>query len=176
VRGRLILGDPLLRDAARAGRVLYDRTGQGLDYLRRPPANLAEKGDLGLNPLTEEWLRKADADLGTGRRERDVLPTPNTDITCFIAQQCAEKYLKALLQERGTPPPRTHRLGYLLRLVRPPEAALEALSGELDKLARFAVAPRYVGMATTTQQATWAIDLAERVRAIVRQALGLPAE
>ena len=60
--------------------------------------------------------------------------------------------------------------------MRPPEAALEALSGELDKLARFAVAPRYVGMATTTQQATWAIDLAERVRAIVRQALGLPAE
>ncbi|HOS95555.1 MAG TPA: HEPN domain-containing protein [Armatimonadota bacterium] len=175
-RSRLALGDPVLRDAARAGRVLYDRTGQGLDYLRQPPAHLVDKGDLGLNPMTEEWVRKAETDRVSARALADVVGLQANDPVAFHAQQQTEKYLKALLQERGTPPPRTHDLLELLGMVEPPHPGLVVLSSELEALTPFAVVTRYIGRDTTDDEAAWALNLAERVRAIVRQALGLPLE
>ncbi|MFZ1401018.1 MAG: HEPN domain-containing protein, partial [Candidatus Promineifilaceae bacterium] len=38
---------------------------------------------------------------------------------CFHAQQCIEKIVKGLLVERNIQPPRTHRLGDLLPLLKP---------------------------------------------------------
>jgi HEPN domain-containing protein len=37
------------------------------------------------------------------------------DTVCFHAQQCAEKYLKALLLQAGSEPPKTHDLRLLLQ-------------------------------------------------------------
>jgi len=63
-----------------------------------------------MNPLTREWIDKAEGDLATATRELRVRVAPNYDAVCFHAQQCAEKYLKARLQESGTPFGRTHDL------------------------------------------------------------------
>jgi HEPN domain-containing protein len=52
-----------------------------------------------MNPLTIEWVEKAEADLLTSRREYRARKSPNYDAVCFHAQQAAEKYLKAVLQE-----------------------------------------------------------------------------
>ena len=50
-----------------------------------------------MKPLTSEWVEKAEADRSTARRELRVRKAPNFDAVCFHSQQCAEKYLKAVL-------------------------------------------------------------------------------
>ena len=64
-----------------------------------------------------EWVQKAEGDMNTARRESIVKKDPNHDAVCFHAQQCAEKYLKALFIETGLPLTRTHDLEILLSLL-----------------------------------------------------------
>jgi HEPN domain-containing protein len=52
-----------------------------------------------MNALTIEWVEKADGDFATAGRELRARRYPNYDAGCFHAQQVAEKYLKAFLQE-----------------------------------------------------------------------------
>lgn len=44
-----------------------------------------------MQPLTAEWIQKAEGDLATARRELRARTSPNYDTACFHAQQCAEK-------------------------------------------------------------------------------------
>lgn len=48
-----------------------------------------------MNPLTVEWVNKAEGDFTTALRELRARKSPNYDAACFHAQQCVEKYLKA---------------------------------------------------------------------------------
>ena len=70
-----------------------------------------------MNPLTLEWIEKAEGDLQTARREYRVRKSPNYDAVCFHTQQAAEKFMKAVLQDRGVPIPRIHSLAELLSLI-----------------------------------------------------------
>ncbi|MBO9370959.1 MAG: HEPN domain-containing protein [Chloroflexi bacterium] len=63
-----------------------------------------------MHVLTEEWVHKAEGDFHTAGRELRARKMPNYDAVCFHCQQCAEKYLKAYLQERGQRFPRIHDL------------------------------------------------------------------
>lgn len=47
---------------------------------------------------TIEWIEKAEGDISIAMREM-AASEPVWDGICFHAQQCAEKYLKALLEE-----------------------------------------------------------------------------
>ena len=70
----------------------------GVGNLSQVNAAKEEKGCM--NPLTLEWIEKAEGDYITTQK---LLPTTNPqlyDIICFHAQQCIEKYLKAWLQEQ----------------------------------------------------------------------------
>lgn len=64
---------------------------------------------------TREWIDKAEGDYAVAGREF-AAATPVFDAVCFHAQQCAEKYLKALLQEHSVEFPRTHDLVALVAL------------------------------------------------------------
>jgi HEPN domain-containing protein len=66
-------------------------------------------------------------------------------LACFCAEQCAEKYLKALLQERGQPAPKTHDLAILLDLLIGGHPELELMRPALTALTAFAVEFRYPG-------------------------------
>jgi HEPN domain-containing protein len=55
-----------------------------------------------MNPITLEWVEKAEGDFAAAERELAVVVDPNYDAVCFHAQQCAEKYLKARLQEAAS--------------------------------------------------------------------------
>jgi HEPN domain-containing protein len=44
-----------------------------------------------MNPLTLEWIEKAEGDFATATREFAVTEKPNYDAVCYHAQQCAEK-------------------------------------------------------------------------------------
>lgn len=61
---------------------------------------------------------------------------------CFHAQQCAEKYLKALLAKSQLPIRKTHNLVALWRML-PSEQAASFRPDDLATLRRYAVHQRY---------------------------------
>ncbi len=63
-----------------------------------------------MNPAVAEWVSKAEGDFVTAGRELRARKLPNYDAVCFHCQQCAEKYLKAVLQENDKRIPKIHFL------------------------------------------------------------------
>jgi HEPN domain-containing protein len=90
-----------------------------------------------MNPLVFEWLQKADGDFEAMQQLARVRNCPSVlDGVCFHAQQCAEKYLKARLQESGKAILKIHDLIGLLELLLPVEPMLEPLRPALFFLNR----------------------------------------
>ena len=48
-----------------------------------------------MKPETAEWLDKAEGDWKVAQREMQA-PDPVWNVVCFLAEQCAEKYLEPL--------------------------------------------------------------------------------
>ncbi len=94
-------------------------------------------------------------------------------MVCFHCQQCAEKYLKALLEELGLPVPKTHDLNGVLRLLLPHHPALRSFRRGSDFLTQFAVDTRYPGDDATRRQAEAALRWEDRVRSEARALLGI---
>jgi HEPN domain-containing protein len=63
-----------------------------------------------MTPLTREWVEKAEGDYNSAWLLYRARKTPSYDGACFHAQQCAEKYMKARLQEASIPFRKTHDL------------------------------------------------------------------
>jgi HEPN domain-containing protein len=116
-----------------------------------------------MNPLTREWLDKADEDYGiaVSLLRRKKIPA-NT--ICFHLQQAAEKYMKAVLQERRIRFGRTHDLVELLDLLAPDAGTLPLLLDDLKKLTTYAVLPRYPEFNTTPQDARAAVAAMKKIR------------
>lgn len=117
--------------------------------------------------LTTEWIQKAEGDLATAHRELRARKNPNYDAVCFHAQQCAEKYLKALLQEQQIPFGKTHNLSLLLDLMITRFLHLELLRPSLAILNAFAVEYRYPGESADKEVARQSLNLAEEVKKAV---------
>lgn len=100
--------------------------------------------------------------------------TRSKDVICFHCHQCAEKYLKALLEEIGLPIVKTHNLQRLLSDLLPHLGSLRGLRPRLAILNRYAVDYRYPGFSTSMREMRAALRHAERVRLKVRTILGLP--
>ena len=127
-----------------------------------------------MNQLTIEWIEKAEGDYATAERESRVRRNPNYDAVCFHAQQMAEKYLKAFLQEHGIIFPRIHNLIELLELCLPIDVTLELQRPSLWALNRYAVRYRYPGEWADRDQARQALHVATEFRRFIRVRLGLP--
>jgi HEPN domain-containing protein len=95
------------------------------------------------------------------------------DVVCFHCQQCAEKYLKALLEELGLTVPKLHDLDHLRALLLPHHPGLRSLRRGLQFLTNFAVTIRYPGDNASKRQAVAALRWAERVRSVCRGLLGI---
>lgn len=67
--------------------------------------------------VVREWVEKAENDLETAVRVVRSGPDFPTDTVCFHAQQCVEKYLKALLVSQSVAFPKTHSIRDLLALL-----------------------------------------------------------
>jgi HEPN domain-containing protein len=126
-----------------------------------------------MTPLTSEWVDKAEGDLATAFRERRARKSPNYDSACFHAQQCAEKYLKAILQENNLIIPKTHDLQVLLNLMGPLNPFWITLSPECALLTNFAVNFRYPGASALLTDAKQALLALEPIRQFARQELGI---
>jgi HEPN domain-containing protein len=121
---------------------------------------------------TDEWVAKAEADFGSTELEFNA-SKPNFDATCFHAHQCAEKYLKALLQEHALAFPKTHDLELLLELLLPLAPSLGSVRSAAQALAGHSVEFRYPGMWADEPTALHALENCRAIRSAVRALLGL---
>ena len=119
-----------------------------------------------MKPITREWVEKAEEDFRVARREQGAKPAAYNAV-CFHAQQCVEKYLKALLQEHELPFYRTHDLEALMKLCLPMTLELE------QWLTVFAVETRYPGIKAKRRDAERCCQIATSLRTLIRRRLGL---
>jgi len=126
----------------------------------------------GVITVIREWLAKAENDLKTAAHTLTLGRDAPTDTVCFHAQQCVEKYLKALLVFRTTPFPKTHDIRVLLALI-PPKLRPKLESKSKDRLTEYATVMRYPGAGpdVSLTEARDAVALARRVRKEVRNHL-----
>jgi len=68
-----------------------------------------------MTATTAEWVSKAEGDYDAAGILRRSRKRSRYDAICFHCQQCAEKYLKARLNEAGLPFGKTHDLDVLLQ-------------------------------------------------------------
>ena len=119
-----------------------------------------------------EWLTKADNDLTTAAHTLKLGEGCPTDTVCFHAQQCVEKYLKAILVLEGIDFPKTHDLQTLVARI-PAGLRPELSSEEQARLTEYATGARYPGWEEVSLAAARrAVAVARRVRRSVRS--GLP--
>lgn len=127
------------------------------------------------NPIiavVRQWVVKAEHDLTAAARILKVPEDCPTDTVCFHAQQCAEKYLKALLVFRGTAFPKTHEIP-VLRALLPPKLRPKLAAKLQNRLTAYAAALRYPGTGPEVPltEARTAVAIARRVRKEVRKHL-----
>ena len=164
---RLAYNDWFLREVTEKGEVLYETP----NFFLKPP----KKEQCAMNPLTLEWVQKAEGDY-TVAQQSEQGQNPVNDVICFLAQQCVEKYLKAWLQEANIPFPRTHDLQELLNLIVGTLPAWDAWGEDFSKLSEHAVDPRYPGKFATADETAHAMHICNEVRQAVREQLKLPLE
>lgn len=118
------------------------------------------------------WIAKAEGDLENARLVVAAGPAGPMDTVAFHAQQCVERYLKALLCFRGDDVPRTHDVEVLLTRTGV-WSRIEMTVEESRLMTDYATLTRYPGdyEPVSRNEAGHAIELAERVRAAVRREL-----
>ena len=125
-----------------------------------------------MKPVAREWIAKAEADFLSAQREFRARKRPNYDAACFFAQQCVEKFLKALLAAQGIEFRKIHDVGELVILL--PPRLRPAINGmEQDRLTEYATVTRYPGdyEPLSLAEARQAVKIARRVRREVRRLL-----
>ncbi len=121
--------------------------------------------------VVREWVAKAESDLRAAAlllEAREKLPT---DAVCFHAQQCAEKYMKALLVSQGIEVPKTHDIEKLIFLL-PATVRPHLTPEEQRRLTGYAAGARYPGWGEISlAEAKRAVAIARRVRREIRRVL-----
>jgi len=122
--------------------------------------------------VVHEWVDKAENDLKNASHTLKLGKDCPTDTVCFHAQQCVEKYLKALLVLHEIDCPKTHDMGVLFRLLPKP---LDIAMSPMDqrRLTDYATTARYPGESDpiSLSEARQAVRLARNVRSEVRRLL-----
>lgn len=119
--------------------------------------------------IVGQWVEKGENDLKNAAHTLTLGKECPTDTVCFHAQQCVEKYLKAMLVLEGKEIPKIHDIGELVNLlpvIRRPKLSPE----EQELLTDYAVVSRYPGDygAISLVEARRAVGLARKVRKHVR--------
>lgn len=96
------------------------------------------------NPNYREWIIKASEDeLSAAAILKRKDGAPST--VCFLSQQMAEKYLKALLVFHGSNFPKVHDLLELATLLLDKESGIKKYQNDLNNLNSYYIETRYPG-------------------------------
>lgn len=106
---------------------------------------------------TDEWVEKAEEDFYVALSLRRSRRHPAHNAACFHAQQCVEKYLKAVLEKHGAVVHKIHALPVLLDQCAELHPLLMPLRPDMVRLSVYAVEFLYPGESATS-------DAAERSR------------
>ena len=121
------------------------------------------------------WVERAEEDFEVARtsvrRKR-----PLTYSACFHAQQCAEKYLKAVLVAQGATFARVHDLVLLQNQCENVGAVIAIDPKQLTTLTDYAVRVRYPGDDPSPEEARNAVAIAKVVRRVARGLLGVASK
>src|SRR5215216_724383 len=118
------------------------------------------------------WVEYAEDDFTVAKsalRRNKPLTTPS----CFHSQQCAEKYLKAILVSQNIEFPKTHDLLILDTLCNGAGILTGFTREDLGRLSGYAVHTRYPGNQPTPEEAQDALEIMMNVRRFARTFLGL---
>jgi HEPN domain-containing protein len=126
-----------------------------------------------MKPETMEWIDKAEGDWKVAQREMRAAD-PVWNVASFLAQQCAEKYLKAFLEEHNITFGKTHDLVVLLNSSGGLLPELNSQRQSLAHLSTFGIATRYPGAQADRRATEDSMKTAENVRPVVRVKLQLP--
>jgi HEPN domain-containing protein len=130
--------------------------------MKAPPEHLA-------------WMTKADHDLAAVdaiEKSASYQPVP-WDVACVLAQQAAEKYLKAFLVLKTRESPRVHSTTVLGALCRNVDPTLAVIEQDCVTLKDYAVEPRYPSAVSdpTEAEGRAAVAAAQRIRTEIRKRL-----
>jgi len=119
-----------------------------------------------------QWVNRAEEDYllcnSSLRRKH-----PLTYGAAFHAQQCVEKYLKALLLQQGIEFPKTHDLAALNYLCVKAGIILPVNEDDIEILTAYLVEARYPGPLPLLEEARKALEIAKMMRKSIRKLLGL---
>ena len=120
----------------------------------------------------KSWIAHAEDDFESAkvlaRHKKPLLYS-----ACFHAQQCAEKYMKALLVYKDHEFPKVHDLSTLDDLCSGVGIFFGMDRTELARLSAYAVMSRYPGDEPTLEETRAAIETAKAIRRFARTHLGL---
>lgn len=126
-----------------------------------------------MNRSVREWIEKAEEDFRVALSLRRLRRNPAHNAVCFHAQQCVEKYLKAILEKQGEVVRKIHALPVLLDQCAEPYPMLISMRPDMVRLSVYAVEFRYPGDSATEGDAKTAVAIMGRARADFRNVLGL---
>ena len=127
-----------------------------------------------ITAIVRGWVEKAENDLRNAEYVLSMEHDCPTDTVCFHCQQCAEKYLKALLVSRGIAFPKTHDLVVLVNLLGK-EIGLDLDIEDVQPLNRYSVEARYPGdwdpidVPEALESARMARGVRDAVRGLLRE-------
>ncbi|MDE0313314.1 MAG: HEPN domain-containing protein [Candidatus Poribacteria bacterium] len=169
---RVSYNDWFLREVTEKGELLHGSNAHyNIEKQKEVPNPvIKEKGNM--NPLTQEWIGKAEEDYNSAKW---LQQSPNAvhNSICFHVQQCIEKYLKAWLQEANIPFLKTHDLQELLDLIVPTVSIWQTWKPDFKIISTYAVDSRYPGDSATAENTQHAMQICDEVRQAIRTQLEL---
>jgi HEPN domain-containing protein len=119
-----------------------------------------------------EWVSHAEADLVMAKLGLSLTVKEAYTLVAFHAQQCAEKYLKAYLIFWNLDFPYSHNISLLIELCSEKANWITELE-DAEILTNYATTLRYprIDIKVTKEEAIRAVEIAEHVRDVVRNAL-----
>ena len=93
--------------------------------------------------LIQDWFKYSQNDLISARHLFDDLYPKQTEIACYLGQQCAEKALKGYLLFKDTEASRTHNLVELCQICMNQDSTFSEILDTCADLTPYGVAVRY---------------------------------
>ncbi len=122
--------------------------------------------------IVAEWVARAEGDLKTALQTLKLKSQCPTETVAFHAQQCVEKYTKAMLIWSRIDFPKTHNIRHLVEML--PESSRPSISvHDQNSLTPYAVEARYPGdfEPVSLTEARQVVALARQVRGEIRKML-----